>query len=101
MALPLVPPPFQNLPFAEVRGQWAYLSTTSIQFLQQMWTAILAQNQPVTTANLPSSPIVGETAFVTDCSLAAAGNFGATFTGGGSHHVPVFWDDQGGVWRIG
>lgn len=37
--------------------------------------------------------------FVTDSTVAAAGNFGAAVAGGGGHAVPVYSD--GSTWRIG
>lgn len=40
-----VPPPFQNLPFGQVRaGGDVFLSTTAIQFLQELWASIQGQD---------------------------------------------------------
>jgi len=40
----------------------------------------------------------GMRAFVSDSTVAAAGNFGAAVAGGGADTVPVYYD---GAWRIG
>jgi hypothetical protein len=39
--------------------------------------------------------------FVGDSTVAAAGNFGAAVAGGGSYHVPVYFDAGTAAWRIG
>lgn len=44
-----------------------------------------------TVAGLPAGTI-GERTYVTDSTVAASGNFGATVVGGGSNTVPVFFD---------
>lgn len=44
-----------------------------------------------TVATLPTA-VTGVRAFVTDSTVTAAGNFGATVVGGGSNVVPVFYD---------
>lgn len=49
-------------------------------------------------ASLPT-PVLTMRAFVTDSTVAAAGNFGAIVAGLGSNTVPVYWD--GVHWRIG
>ena len=50
---------------------------------------------------LPSAATVGvgARAFVSDSTLTASGNFGAAYTGGGTHKVPVYSD--GSIWLIG
>ena len=55
----------------------------------------------VTVANLPNAVTAGAgtRAFVTDATVVASGNFGATVTGGGANNVPVFSD--GSNWLIG
>jgi len=54
-----------------------------------------------TVANLTAAATAGAgaRAFVSDSTVAASGNFGATVTGGGSNSVPVYSD--GTNWRIG
>ena len=56
---------------------------------------------PTTVTSLPAAATAGAGArtFVTNSSLAASGNFGATVSGGGSNTVPVYSD--GSSWRIG
>lgn len=46
-------------------------------------------------------PTVGAPAraFVADSTVAGASNFGAAVVGGGSHTVPVYWDNIS--WKIG
>ena len=51
----------------------------------------------VTFANLGAAS--GARAFVNDANIAAAGNFGATISGGGANTAPV-WSD-GVNWYIG
>ena len=48
-----------------------------------------------------TSGLDGSRGYVTDSSVSASGNFGATFSGGGSNHVPVYCDGNSMVWRIG
>jgi hypothetical protein len=48
-----------------------------------------------TVATLPSSPSIGQRAFVTD---ASATTFASTVAGSGSNKVPVYYD---GAWKIG
>ena len=56
---------------------------------------------PITVASLPTAAAgnAGTRIFVSDASVAAAGNFGSVVAGGGSNTVPVYSD--GGAWRIG
>lgn len=56
---------------------------------------------PIAVANLPTAAAgnAGTRIFVSDASVAAAGNFGSVVVGGGSNTVPVYSD--GGAWRIG
>jgi hypothetical protein len=58
------------------------------------------QKQVFTVATLPTGAD-GKCAFVSDSTLAASGNFGAAVTGGGSNHVPVYYDAGASTWRIG
>jgi hypothetical protein len=51
---------------------------------------------PTTVAGLPASPVDGQMGYVTD---ATSRTFAAAPTGGGSDHVPVWYD--GSEWRIG
>lgn len=60
-------------------------------------TSIVSVTDPTDFDNL--TPINGGRAFVTNANLAAAGNFGAQVSGGGSNTVPV-WSD-GANWYIG
>jgi hypothetical protein len=56
----------------------------------------------VAVASLPATPAFdGMRYFVNNSSVAASGNFGAIVAGGGTNHVPVYWDDGASVWRIG
>jgi hypothetical protein len=54
-----------------------------------------------TVSTLPASPGDGQQSFVSDSTAAASGNFGAAVTGGGSNHVPVYFDGGTSTWRIG
>jgi len=45
-----------------------------------------------TVATLPGTPTTGQREYVTDSTVAASGNFGATVVGGGANTVPVFFD---------
>lgn len=51
-----------------------------------------------TVATLPGSPSAGDTAHVTDASLALTVGIGSVVAGGGANVVPVFYD--GTNWRI-
>jgi len=57
--------------------------------------------KPVAVALLPAAATAGAgaDAFVSDSTVAAAGNFGAVVAGGGANGVPVYSD--GTNWRIG
>ena len=56
----------------------------------------------LTFAALPSVRVAGMRRFITDSPTAAVGNFGAAVTvGGGTAHVPIFWDAGTSAWRIG
>ena len=68
-----------------------------VRFFQQLAGVV----EPTTFGLLPSNPTDGETAFITDSSLVAAGNFGMIVTGGGTNHVPLYWDGGTNNWRIG
>ena len=59
------------------------------------------KSPPVTVSALPAAATAGAgtRGFVSDSTVAASGNFGATVTGGGSNNVPVFSD--GTNWLIG
>lgn len=59
------------------------------------------KHTPVAVGSLPAAATAGAGArgFVTDSSVAASGNFGATVAGGGSNVVPVF--SNGTNWLIG
>lgn len=54
---------------------------------------------PKTVASLPGTPAAGMRDMVSDSTVAASGNFGATVAGTGSNTVPVFYD--GTNWVIG
>jgi hypothetical protein len=56
---------------------------------------------PIAVASLPTAAAgnAGTRIFVSDSSVAAAGNFGSVVADGGSNTVPVYSD--GGAWRIG
>lgn len=56
---------------------------------------------PKTFATLPGSPVDADRDFITNSSVAAAGNFGAVASGGGANHVPVYYDGGTSQWRIG
>jgi len=51
---------------------------------------------PGTFATLPASPIRGQRAFITDCTVST---FYSPAAGGGAISVPVFYD--GAAWRVG
>ena len=53
---------------------------------------------PTTVSTLPSSPTDGMRGFVTDATTTT---FAATVTGGGSNHVPVYYDGSASAWKIG
>jgi len=57
--------------------------------------------QVLTVATLPTASGDMKTAFVSDSSVPAAGNFGAVVAGGGANRVPVYSDPGSGNWRIG
>lgn len=58
-----------------------------------------SQGKVYTVAGLPAATTAGRRAFVSDSTVAASGNFGATVAGGGANNVPVFSD--GTNWLIG
>ncbi len=66
------------------------------------WTKAQTFDQPITTgtkvAGLPGSPVDGQGAFVTD---AAAPAFGVAVVGGGTVHVPVYYDSGAAAWTVG
>lgn len=49
-------------------------------------------------ADLPASPSIGATAFVTDANATVILGLGLTVVGGGANKVPVYYD---GTWKIG
>ncbi len=52
-------------------------------------------------AQLPTAPEDGTRGFITDSSVVAAGNFGAVAAGGGTDHVPTYYDAGTSAWLIG
>lgn len=58
----------------------------------------LVRAQSYTVGTLPAG-VTGARSFVSDSTVPAAGNFGATVAGGGSNSVPVYYD--GSNWCIG
>lgn len=94
------PPPVLNLPFGQLRsGSEIYLTIPALQFLQTLWTAAIPN--ALTASTLPANPSNGQRAFISDCTLPAAGNFGAAAVGGGTNNVPVYWDAGAATWLIG
>lgn len=59
----------------------------------------ILENKVLTYSALPAATTVGLRAFISDSNLVAAGNFGATVSGGGANNAPVFSD--GTNWCIG
>jgi hypothetical protein len=49
-------------------------------------------------ASLPGSPVDGQRAFITNCSVTA---FHGVADGAGTNHVPVYWDGGASNWKIG
>jgi hypothetical protein len=64
-------------------------------------TDIVTADGVTPVAGLPASPTDGQRSFVTDSTVAAAGNFGAIVVGGGSNHVPVYYEAGTPAWRVG
>lgn len=56
---------------------------------------------PSNVGNLPSGPADGLRAFVNDATLPISNSAGANVVGGGSYHVPVYYDGGVSMWRIG
>lgn len=83
-----------NLDFTQSAG-----GTNTVQFGNT--TASYYRTTPsLTVGTLPTaSTHTGARAMVSDSTVAASGNFGATVTGGGSLTVPVYADTAN--WRIG
>lgn len=78
---------------------------TNLQNLVLAVNALTAQlkvsfgvNSVYTVANLPVSGQPAR-AFVSNSTVVASGNFGAAVVGGGTHTVPVFFDNAS--WKIG
>ncbi|WP_290906243.1 hypothetical protein [Aquabacterium sp.] len=73
----------------------------SFDYLTKVTTMTTAKTPGVTVAALLAAATAGAgaRAFVTDATLAAAGNFGAAVVGGGANKVPVWCD--GAAWFIG
>lgn len=61
-------------------------------------TTQFGESAAYTVARLPAAGQPGR-AFVSDSTVVAAGNFGATVVGGGTHTVPVYFDNM--TWKIG
>lgn len=61
--------------------------------------AIYFQNVVIVTDLPPAATSVGRQYFVTDSTVAASGNFGATVAGASTNTVPVF--SNGTNWLIG
>lgn len=101
---PPAPPPVSQLPFGRILGGLVFLTDSGLQFLQQLWT-LATSLTPVTgvytTATLPAAATIGAggRASASDSTVAAAGNFGAVYAGGGANFVPLYSD--GTAWRIG
>ena len=79
----------------ENTGSWVHTDTSYVTAQGGSWT------RPVAVGSLPtpSSAIAGMRFMVSDSTVAASGNFGATVAGTGSNVVPVFCD--GSNWLIG
>ncbi len=57
---------------------------------------------PQTFASLQSAPNYGQEAYITDCPMPPAGNYGVAVTsGGGTYHCKVWWNAHDGKWVIG
>ena len=98
--------PLPNLSPGSQQGANVQVVVGVLQNLVQAVNALTTQistqfgsNAVYVTAKLPSAPGSPARAFVSDSSVAAAGNFGAAIVGGGTNEVPVFFD--GATWRIG
>jgi hypothetical protein len=59
---------------------------------------IYAQGAPTTFAGLPGSPTDGLRGFITDCLTTT---FATAALGGGTNHVPVYYDSALVGWRVG
>lgn len=83
------------------RWQLAGVDKFIVSHLGRVTAAEGIVTTPSTYANLPASPADGQRAFITDCNVAALGNFGAAAAGGGANHVPVYYESGTPAWRIG
>lgn len=80
----------------------AVSSTRPAKIYAAHWTeAKFTVTTPSVVAGLGNlgTPLTGARGYVTDSTVPASGNFGATVVGGGSNPVPVFYDGSG--WKIG
>jgi hypothetical protein len=62
------------------------------------WAKTLPLADSTTVAALPTLPADGQRGFVSDATLAT---FGSTVVGGGTNHVPVYYDAGAAAWKIG
>ena len=76
----------------------AVQSGTTVRITAQQVASLYQQLAVFTVSTLPTAT-AGLRAYVTDSTLAASGNFGASVTGGGTNKVPV-WSNGSG-WYIG
>ena len=99
-----------NLPLATSLGGaeliWIYQPTGNPI---SPWVGIACTTQQIanliggvyTFSTLPATPHDGNRAYITDSTAAAIGNFGASVSGGGTNHVPIYYDGGSSLWRIG
>ena len=67
------------------------VSALTVDSAQNVSVAGTIKSGPFTFATLPT-PSTGMRTYITDSSVAASGNFGATVAAGGANTVPVFYD---------
>lgn len=70
----------------------------AVNALTQQAKVQFGESAVYTVATLPVVGAPGR-AFVSDSTVAGAGNFGAAVVGGSTHTVPVYFD--GSTWRVG
>lgn len=90
---------YADISFNQVAGSVRNLSIPEASGTIALTSDIGYDKTGYTVGTLPTSPSIGDKTYVTDGTVVAFGNFGATVFGGGINVLPVFYN--GTNWIIG
>ena len=93
----MIPEPISKLITDQATGRLRHDWQTTLEDILKALNALTADQTPTTFANLPAASAIyeGITRAVTDSTTAA---WGATITGGGTHHVLAYCN--GSAWTV-